>query len=146
MPRPTITWAIVLANAGQLQEAIEHYQQALRLKPDYAEAHNNLGTALVDTGRPQEAIEHYRQALRLNPDYPEAHNNLGAALANAGQLQEAIEHYKQALRLKPDYTYALLQFGFGLCQDAAVLRGHCRGPEGLGTCPLPGAGGTGQKD
>ena len=58
-------------------EAITHFQQALRLKPDYAEVHNGLGVALFKKGRIPEAIEHYQQAIRLKPDYPEAHNNLG---------------------------------------------------------------------
>ena len=60
-----------------MQEAIGHYEQALRIKPDYAEAHNNLGIALVQAGRMQEAIGHYEQALRIKPDYAEAHYNLG---------------------------------------------------------------------
>ena len=62
-----------------------HYEQALRIKPDYAEAHNNLGIALAQTGKIEEAIAHYEQALRIKPDYAEAHNNLGIALAQTGK-------------------------------------------------------------
>jgi tetratricopeptide (TPR) repeat protein len=91
-----------LARAGQLPDAIDHYQQALRLKDNYPEAHNNLGNALVRMGRPDEAVEHYRQALRLQGDYPEAHDNLINALAITGKPEEAIDYYTQALRLNPD--------------------------------------------
>jgi protein O-GlcNAc transferase len=49
----------------------------LELKPDYAEAHNNLGNALNDQGKLDEAVACYRRALELKPDYAEAHNNLG---------------------------------------------------------------------
>jgi tetratricopeptide (TPR) repeat protein len=68
----------------------------VRLKPDFADAHNNLGGALFETGQLQEAIEQYEQVLRLKPDFPEAHNNLGTILIRAGQPRGAIEHFKQA--------------------------------------------------
>ena len=51
-------------------------QQALRIKPDYAEAHYNLGVALAQAGRIPEAIEHLQQALRIKPDYAQAQNAL----------------------------------------------------------------------
>jgi protein O-GlcNAc transferase len=56
------------------------YRRALELKPDYPEAHNNLGIALAEQGQLDEAMAAYRRALELKPDYPEAHNNLGNAL------------------------------------------------------------------
>ena len=96
----------ILVQAGRVDEAIGHYEQALRLKPDYAEAHNNLGMALAQVGRVDEAIEHYEQALRLKPDYAKAYYNLGVALKQAGRFQDALEQYEQALRIKPDYANA----------------------------------------
>ena len=53
-----------LKDQGKLEEAIASYQQALRLKPDYAEAYSNLGNALQDQGKLEEAIASYEQALR----------------------------------------------------------------------------------
>jgi len=54
----------------------------LRLKPDYAEAHNNLGVALSQLPvRSSEAIAHFEAALRIQPDYADAHYNLGVALS-----------------------------------------------------------------
>ena len=50
------------------------------LKPDYAEAHSNLGTTLKELGRLDEAVASYNQAIALKPDYAEAHSNLGATL------------------------------------------------------------------
>jgi tetratricopeptide (TPR) repeat protein len=93
---------VALAQAGRVGEVIGHYQQAVRLKPDYVEAQNNLGTALLQLGRVQEAIEQYEQALQLKPDYADAHYNLGHALSQAGKFEEAIGHYEQTLRLTPD--------------------------------------------
>jgi hypothetical protein len=88
-------------NASRPQEAIEHFEQALRLKPDYADGHKNLWQSLASAGRTQEAIEHFQRALQLAPDSVAAHAGLGIALTGAGRLPEAIEHYEQALRLDP---------------------------------------------
>ncbi len=101
----------VFVKAGRLHEAIEHYEQALRLKPDYAKARHNLGHAMFNLGRVQEAIEQYQQALGLEPNDPELHNNLGNALAEIGRTQEALNHYEQALKLYPDYAEAHKNLG-----------------------------------
>jgi len=103
-----------LGQAGRLQEAIMHYEQALRFKPDFAEAHCNLGVVLVQAGRVQEAIGQYEQALRLKPDFAEAHYNIGVALKQAGKLEEAIGHYEQALHIEPNYAEAHNNLGSAL--------------------------------
>jgi tetratricopeptide (TPR) repeat protein len=65
-----------LKQAGNIEEAIAHYEQALRINPDLAEAHNNWGLALEKLGRTPEAIAHYEQALRIKPDFTAARNAL----------------------------------------------------------------------
>jgi protein O-GlcNAc transferase len=65
-----------LAQLGRAPEAMEHWEQAIRLKPDYAEAHYNLGVALEQAGKVSEAIQHYREAVRIKPDYIVAQNRL----------------------------------------------------------------------
>jgi tetratricopeptide (TPR) repeat protein len=59
-----------------MPEAIDHLEQAVRITPDFAEAHYNLGNALAQVGRVPEALEHYEQALRINPDLAAARNAL----------------------------------------------------------------------
>ena len=91
--------------AADRPEGIAYLEQALAIKPDYADAHYNLGVALADNGHMKEAIAQYREALRLRPDYVDAHNNLGGALRDTGRPAEAIEEFIQALRLDPgDYV------------------------------------------
>ena len=71
---------IALQEQGKLEEAIEAYNKALAIKPDYAEAYNNMGNALQEQGKLEEAIEAYNKALAIKPDYAEAYNNMGNAL------------------------------------------------------------------
>ena len=70
---------------GKLDEAIAHLQKALEIKPDYAEAHNNLGSLLPKRDRVDGAIAHYQKALEIKPDYAEAHNNLATPLRQKGR-------------------------------------------------------------
>ena len=53
---------------------------AIKLNPDFALAHNNLGSSLPDEGKNEEAIAHYKMAIGLKPDYAEAKKNLETAL------------------------------------------------------------------
>jgi cytochrome c-type biogenesis protein CcmH/NrfG len=64
---------------------VEAYREALRLKPDDAEAWYNLGVSYGKLGRCQEAVEAYREALRLKPDFAEAWVGLGYCLFHLRQ-------------------------------------------------------------
>jgi len=97
---------ILMVRAGQLQEGIAHYEKALQIRSDYADAYNNLGNALNRAGLLSEAMTQYERALKYKPDYPYAHYNLGFTLLQTGRVSEAMSHYEQALRLKPDYADA----------------------------------------
>jgi len=77
---------VTLAQQGKLDQAIPTLREAVRLKPDYAQAQHNLGVALAHQGRPDEAVACFRQALQCKPDYAEACYNLGNVLA---ELSEA---------------------------------------------------------
>ena len=117
-PRAYTNLGLALVHAGRVQEAIDFYRQALRLKPDSTEARYNLEVALARTSTPQEAIGHYEEALRLKPDSADACDNLGLALAQAGRAQEAIGYFVQATQFSPDdadahnnLAVALIQLG-----------------------------------
>ena len=76
MLKPTAIMGVALADQGKLEEAIEAYNKALAIKPDYAEAYSNIGVALADQGKLEEAIEAYNKALAIKPDYAEAYSNM----------------------------------------------------------------------
>ena len=60
-----------------------NFEDAMRLKPDFAGAHFNLGNVLQGMGRNYDAVAQYREALRYDPASVDAHNNLGVALRGA---------------------------------------------------------------
>jgi tetratricopeptide (TPR) repeat protein len=78
------------------------YERAIELRPDYAEAHCNLGVILRARGANGEAAKHYQEALRLRPDYAEAHRNYAVLLAGRSSSAGAAEHFGEALRLRPE--------------------------------------------
>lgn len=84
----------------------EEYGRALRLRPDYPEAHNNLAIVLRTTGDAAGAAYHYLEALRLRPNFPDAHYNYAILLASTGRPSGAVDHLQEALALRPDYTDA----------------------------------------
>ncbi len=78
---------------GDSERAIQDFDQAIRIAPNDAEAHRNLGTALGERGDLESAIKELREALRIKPDYTKAHNSLGTAFAKKGDLDAAIQQH-----------------------------------------------------
>jgi predicted O-linked N-acetylglucosamine transferase (SPINDLY family) len=95
-------------------EAIESYQHAINLKPDFAAAFNNLGNAFREKGEFDKAFECFNQALEIKPNFAEAHNNLGNVFKSKGSLNKAIPSYRRAIELKPKYQEAHYNLGFAL--------------------------------
>ena len=83
------------------ERAEEEFLRAIRLKPDFPEAHNNL--AIIYKGRNElaRALAEIKKALRYNPRYHEALNNMGRIYEKMGKLEEAGEAYREAIRLNP---------------------------------------------
>ncbi len=110
-------FGVVLSGQRKLEEAIQHYQRALQLEPEFTEARYSLAHELAAQGKSDEAIFQYEQALRLQPNYAEAHNNLAIELAMKGDLNQAIPHWERAVQLKPRYTEAEYNLGLGLAKQ-----------------------------
>jgi protein O-mannosyl-transferase len=93
-----------LLKAGRPGEAVAEFQEALKLKPAYAEAEDNLGIALTQIpGREGEARGHFEAAVKLDPGSAQAHYNLGVALSQLpGRSADALRELEAAYRLRPD--------------------------------------------
>jgi len=111
---------VVLVAQGKIAEAIDHYSEALRIRPGFERAHYNLGGALIAQGKLNEAIHHYTEALRLSPNFAGAHYQLGIALARQGRITEAIDHYSAALKIEPNYAKAHNNLGFVLAAQGKL--------------------------
>jgi hypothetical protein len=96
------------------EEAEAVLETALSLRPDYVEAHNNLGIARIRRGRPAAAMAAYERAIVLKPDYIEAHNNLGSALRLLGRAEEAQASFARAIALSPGYATPHANLGLAL--------------------------------
>ena len=94
----------LLSELGRDQEALESFDQAIRLNPEDSAPYHNRGYALERLGRDQEALESYDQAIRLNPEDSAPYHNRGNALGNLGRDREALESYDQAIRLNPEFA------------------------------------------
>jgi tetratricopeptide (TPR) repeat protein len=131
----------VLAQDGRLNEAIEQYQEAIDIDPDFAEANCNLGDALIQNGQMDEAIIHFQKAIDIQPDFAGAHSDLGGALLQKGQVDEAIAHLQKAINIQPDLAGAHNNLGYALLQKGQVREaiGHFQKsleiqPNNVGTC------------
>lgn len=89
------------AMQGNVAEAIENFNEALKVNPDAVETHYNLGLFLQQLGRFDDAAAHYREALRIKPDYIQGHAGLAALLMHRKNIDGAASHYQEALRLDP---------------------------------------------
>ena len=113
-PKDLTLWKLMGASAAQterLDQAVIAFREAIKIKPDYAEAYNNLGNALQYKGDLKEAVEAYNTALSIEPNYAEAHYNLGVTQQEKGKLNVAIKAFHKALSIKPDYAEAYYNIG-----------------------------------
>ncbi len=105
--------------AGQLEQAIACYRQAVQLDPRNSHGFNNLGSALWALRRADEAAQAFAQAARLAPDEAPIHHNLGNALAAQGKLADAERAFERAYSIvsehpaatAPDYAAVFLELG-----------------------------------
>ena len=97
---------IAYAEKGNYDRAIEDFNMAIELNPNYAYAYNNRGLAYRGKGDFDRAIENFNTAIDLTPNYAVAYNNRGVTYGDKGDFNRAIEDYTKAIEIKPDYIEA----------------------------------------
>ena len=108
-PETFIVWNILgvaAARTQRLDQAVDAFQRATFIKPDYSEGYYNMGNALKDQGNLEEAVVAYKKAISFNSNYPAAFYNMGTAFKNQDKLEDAVKAFKKAIMLKPDYVEA----------------------------------------
>jgi protein O-GlcNAc transferase len=111
---------LIAALTGRNDLAFDCLQAAIRLKPDFADAHNVLGILMAGLNKPAEAAASFQEAIRLKPDFAEAYNNLGSLLLQHGRFEEAEAILRQALRLRPDSAEIAFNLGFVLAKQERI--------------------------
>jgi Tfp pilus assembly protein PilF len=88
------------------EEAINEYNKAIELKPDFPNAYKNRGNSYYYLKKYEEAIADYRKAIEIKPDFPNAYYNRGLVYYNQQKYKEAIRDYSKAIEIKPDFPNA----------------------------------------
>ena len=109
--RATECIAFIYANRGDFGTAATHFRESLRIEPDNAEMHFNLGFACEKHGDLKEAIEAFQTATRLKPNLDRAWYGLGICLARLGRHAEAAQALHEAATLQPMNPHAWYALG-----------------------------------
>ena len=93
---------IIADEQKQFEKAIEAYDRAIELEPEYANIWYNKGISLYDLQRYEEAITAYDQAIELDPEDVRPWNNKGFVLKTLKRYEEAIRAYDRAIAVGPE--------------------------------------------
>ena len=111
----------LLKEQGKSGAALEHLEQALRLEPGMANAHDELGSLWAELGDDERSAHHYEQAIATleqrvaaHPESPQIHHQLGVVLVELGRRREAARRFERTLELQPDHVRARYALG-ALC-------------------------------
>jgi protein O-GlcNAc transferase len=113
---------------GDLSAAIKEYEKVTELRPDLAEAYNNLGVAQKKNRELYKAAESFHKALKQKPDFSAALSNRGWVFAEQGKWGEARRDFEGALKINPGDDGAL----YGLSQALREARDYAGAQQTLG--------------
>ena len=99
------------AGLYKFDSAIESYEAALKIKPDFADSYYNLGNIYRTLNQPETSILNYERAVEILPNYFEAIFNLAVSLEDIGRLDDASERYEEAIVANPDFIEARINLG-----------------------------------
>jgi protein O-mannosyl-transferase len=109
-----------LLKTGRVDEAITHFEEAIRIQPNYSDAQNELGYVLLQRDQVEDAIQHLRKALELSPHHAPARNNYGMALLRQGQTDAAIEQFEASLNNDPNQPDTHSNLGAALLRKGRI--------------------------
>jgi TolB-like protein/Flp pilus assembly protein TadD len=121
--------AMIHGYCGDLTGAERHYQRAIALNPNDANAIAGSGTLLAFLGRPEEGIDRIREAMRLNPYHPEWYwSDLGIVLYSARRYADAAEAFRRGAHIgyRPLIRLAACYAQMGRMEEAATAAAEVR--------------------
>jgi len=102
---------VIAGQCSRYAEAVALIEQAIRVDPNVAAAHANIGNAQLALGFFDKAVTSYQRALALQPAHRQALMGQGKALWSLGQLTDALASYDAALEIEPDCGESLMNRG-----------------------------------
>jgi protein O-GlcNAc transferase len=105
------TLGVIERRASSVDSAEFSFRTALRMKPDYAEAHQNLANLLRDEANYEEAKGWYLRALELKDNYAECWNNLGILHRSAGNPDEALICFEKSIAIEDHRASSYMNMG-----------------------------------
>jgi tetratricopeptide (TPR) repeat protein len=102
-------------DATDLDEQLRFYTQAIRLKPDFAEAVCGRGILRIKMGDREGALKDFNEAIRLKPDFAGAFTCRGSWYGENCKYESAFKDYYEAIRFKPDFAEAF--YGRGIVRS-----------------------------
>ncbi|PWT84495.1 MAG: hypothetical protein C5B58_04640 [Acidobacteria bacterium] len=128
----------------ELDNAMSHFEAALKIRAGKLDPHYNLGTAFVEMnlgdalarkGQRDEAMAHFEQAIKLQPDYAEAYYNRGNVLFAKGRIDEAIADFEKALKIQPNDADAHTGLGNALLRKGSLKEAIAHYNEAMALAP-----------
>jgi len=114
-------WAALLMR--RTETAVEEYQRALNINPNFAAAHGHLGMAYGLDDQPDKAVAHLEQAIRMSPHDPQTflfNTNLAIAHYVAGRYAEAVAFGRKAVQQRPGFTPGVRIYAASLAQAGQI--------------------------
>ena len=102
---------ILSYDKGNIEEAIEIFQDIINQQPDFSEAYINLGDAYYKSNKVNEAIGYWKKALSIDSNLITCYINIGNAFYSQNNINDALPHWHVAVTLAPDNTTALMNLG-----------------------------------
>ncbi len=118
---------VALSSTGQLDEGLEHLQQAGGQERAEFEVFYNLGRAYIERGSPDRGVEYLRQAFQANPNHPDVHAVLAAAYLLRGRTQfyaEAKKHLLRALQLSQGHRASMTDLALLLIEEGDLEQAY----------------------
>ena len=93
------------------EEAIECFEKAVELKPEFTEAYYNIGISYIELGKHKDSAKVLKRVIQLDPDNANAYYGLGYAYYSLKKYDDALTAFKHSIELKPDNAFAHSKIG-----------------------------------
>ena len=96
---------------GDKQKALQEFQTAIALKPNYGDAYHNLANTYRELGDTEKAIENYQNALKYNPNLWQSYQNIGAIYFQDKKFDLSLENIQKAIQISPNNINLRISLG-----------------------------------